>query len=536
MTERDQADQRALMNRRVLIVTSLAAVGIGMAASIFATPFGLGVTPDSLLYLHAADSLRQGLGFRVPADDGSLVPLTHYPPLFPATLALASSVGLDLLSAARAVSLVLTAANILAVTVATHAFTRSAGAAAAAAFVIALSVDMLFLNTAIWSDGEFIFLAIVCLALVTTYLHGRGRRYLVLGALAGALSWLSRWVGGAVVVAAAAGILLLGQGRAVRKLTEGMLFILIASAPPLAWMSYNATVAGTATNRTIELSPLSMDHAVALVQTMSSWLLPATNRIYVFAGQDMVVTICGTTAVLALVALAHRFVVPTLASRTALVRTPILFLVFMFVYVAALLAATSMFDSSMPLDNRMLAPAYVALVIVAAFILHAAFRATRRYAWRVAGVGVLTAFLLVNAGVTIGAGTLFRREGRGFVGPAWQYPVLQRALAEVGPLTPLYSNHPGGVEFALGKRAQAASEDTLARGIAGGGVVVLVYFDDPRSYAPRNAEADKMAPSTAEDRVKLLRGLPATLVAHERNGWVYRLTSSSDQGGVAPTR
>jgi len=113
---------------------------------------------------------------------------------------------------------------------------------------------------------------------------------------------------------------------------------------------------------------------------------------------------------------------------------------------------------------------------------------------------------------------------------------MEPFLEAVRTAFPVREQYGFGVEFALGKRAQAASEDTLARGIAGGGVVVLVYFDDPRSYAPRNAEADKMAPSTAEDRVKLLRGLPATLVAHERNGWVYRLTSSSDQGGVAPTR
>jgi hypothetical protein len=523
------ADLQTLMQRRVLAVATLAAIGIAILASVLATPYGLGVTPDSLLYLHAAGSLRQGLGLVVPAYDGSLVPLTHYPPLFPATLALASIAGgIDLPSAARTVSLIVAAGNILAVTIATHAFTRSGGAAAATAFVMALSVDMLFLNTAIWSDGQFVLLEVVCLVLTTNYLQGRGYRYLVLGALTAALACLSRWAGGTTVITATLAIVLLGPGSVRRRLADGVLFGLLASAPPLAWMAHNAAVAGSTTNRSFRFSGASPDDVAAMIQTISSWLLPGTNRIYILARQDTIMATCAAMAALTLAALARRFVRPAILDRSALVRTPVVFLLFVPIYLAAVLAATSFIDSAVPLDNRILAPVYVAVVIVTAFVLHAAFRSIRERRWRIAGIGLLAAFLLGNAVVTVGAAAFFHREGRGFAGPAWQYPVLRRALAAVEQATPVFSNHPGGVEFALGRMAQDVSPEVLASALARQRVVVLVYFEDPRSYAPRNPQADKMAPSTDEYRIELLRGLSATLVASERNGRIYRLEPASD--------
>ncbi len=111
-----------VMNERGPLVAAVAALAFGLLVSVLATPYGLGVTPDSVIYLHAADSLRHGTGFCVPAYDGTPQPLTHYPPLYPGTIALVSHFGLDLMSAARAISLMLSAANITAVMVATYFF------------------------------------------------------------------------------------------------------------------------------------------------------------------------------------------------------------------------------------------------------------------------------------------------------------------------------------------------------------------------------------------------------------------------------
>ena len=503
-----------------LFLPAAAAIACGMLASVFATPYGMGVTPDSLLYLNAADHLAQGHGLRVATADDTLVPLTHYPPLFPAILALFTLGGLSPLGAARAVALGVTALNVALVTTVTFTSTKSATAATAAAFVVALSVDMLFLNTAVWSDGLFIALQVTCLALVSRYLQTSHYGYLLAGAGAAALAWLTRWIGGAVVFAASMSILTLGPGLKRHRLAHSLRFALLASALPAAWVLRNVIVAQTATNRALGFSPLSRDDLAAVVETTSSWLLPGSNRVTVFAGQDAVAAAMLFVAVVGLGVLVHRFVRRTIADRSSLSHTPVVFLLFAICYIVAVLLGAAFYDSAVPLDNRILAPAYVAAIPVVAFILQRSFRANPNRLSRLAGVGAITIFLAIHFLVTVGAGLHFRKEGRGYVGPAWHYPTLRTQIATIEPMTPIFSNHPGAVAFALGRRASGASPDALA-GAATRGRAVLVYFDNPRQHAPRSPQATRLAPSTAEYRIELLRGLSATLVARERNAWLY---------------
>lgn len=77
-----------------------------MLAMLFITQaHGLGLTPDALSYLGAADSLAHGAALRVPIADWnetqSSAPLRHFPPLFSALLAVPIALGLDATDAAR---------------------------------------------------------------------------------------------------------------------------------------------------------------------------------------------------------------------------------------------------------------------------------------------------------------------------------------------------------------------------------------------------------------------------------------------------
>lgn len=496
-----------------------------MLASVLATPYGVGVTPDSLLYLAAAEHLRQGHGLRVAAADGSLVPLTHYPPLFPAALALFNLAGLSPSGAARAVALGVTAINVALVALITFSSTSSAAAAIAAAFVVALSVDMLFLNTAVWSDGLFISCQLACLALLTRYLQAHQYRYLLAGAAAAALAGLTRWIGGAVIVAAAMSLLIVGPGTVRRRLVDGLLFLILAAAPPVAWMLRNVVVAHTATNRTLEVSPVSLDDVAAILQTTSSWLLPGTNRVSVFAGQDTIAAGVTVAAAVGLGLLVQRFVRPAITDRSSVANTPIVFLLFGTCYIASVLVGGALFDAAVPFDNRILAPAYVAAVPLVAFVLHQALRAAPSRWWRRLAAAALIVFVGINALATAGAALHFRREGRGYVGPAWDYPTLRSAIGTIGPTREMFSNHPGAVEFALGRRASGVSPAALTAAAARGGAV-LIYFDDPRRHAPRSPKAIRMAPSTAEYRLELLTGLSAVLVVRERNAWLYDIPAT----------
>src|SRR5689334_3113488 len=65
------------------------ALGFGLAgvlSILFATSQGVGLSADSAAYISAARSLLSSGTFMVP-HDGKLVPLTLWPPLFPAIFA-----------------------------------------------------------------------------------------------------------------------------------------------------------------------------------------------------------------------------------------------------------------------------------------------------------------------------------------------------------------------------------------------------------------------------------------------------------------
>ena len=64
----------------------------GFALIWFSTPWGIGVGYDSIFYLSAADNLLSGSGLSRLDGYGNIIPLTHFPPLYPILLAVLSFV------------------------------------------------------------------------------------------------------------------------------------------------------------------------------------------------------------------------------------------------------------------------------------------------------------------------------------------------------------------------------------------------------------------------------------------------------------
>ena len=327
------------MSHRSFLLAVAAAMALSIFMALAATPYGIGVTPDSVVYLRAAESLRDGTGLPVPAYDGALVPLTHFPPLYPATLAGLATLGLEPLQAARWTALLMAAANILAFAFSAYRFTGSRAASTAVCFMLALSVDMLFLNTAVWSEAEFIFFAVVSLLCLTRYLEGRGFRYLAAGALAAALAWLARYAGGALIATGIVALAALGPGGIRRRLVDAALFGAIASAPGVAWMLRNLSLGGSLTDRTVLATRDPVGDMAALFQTVCSWLLPGTNRIEVIPWQSWLVAVCVLAVGVATVYALVRWVTPAIDGRAALIQTPVIFLLFGLVYTGSVLVA-----------------------------------------------------------------------------------------------------------------------------------------------------------------------------------------------------
>lgn len=517
-----------MSHRSFLLGVAVASV-LSIAAALAATPYGMGVTPDSVAYLHAAESLRAGAGLYVPAYSGALMPVTHYPPLYPATLAGLATLGIEPLQAARWAGLLIAAGNIVVLAFATYRFTGSRAASTAACFVMALSVDILFLNTAVWSDAEFILCVVSSLLCLTIYFEGRGYGYLVAGALVAALAWLTRYVGGTLIATGIVGVATFGPGRVRRRVLDAALFGVLASAPGLAWMLRNQRIAGSLTDRIVRTRLDAVGDIEALVQTMSSWWLPGTNRIELIPGQSWFVAVCVLAVSVAILYALVRWVIPEIDGRTALMQTPVVFLLFGILYIGSILVASAYF-APIPMDNRILAPSLVAGVLVVAWIAHTAHRCTTSRFLRSGIQASAAGLVLLNAVVTAGAVIHFRVEGRGFVGPQWQYPLVEKALTDAVHTGDLFSNYATAVDFRLGRRARNLVPEELASAVARDGEATLVYFENPRGYAPRSSGAMKGQPTSMEYRAELLGAYATEALAHERNVWVDRIRPRKMEG------
>ncbi len=69
---------------------------VGAAALVFGTRWGVGLSPDSAIYIGAARNLLARHGLSVATYPGEFAPMTQYPPFFPALLAAIGLLGVVL--------------------------------------------------------------------------------------------------------------------------------------------------------------------------------------------------------------------------------------------------------------------------------------------------------------------------------------------------------------------------------------------------------------------------------------------------------
>src|SRR5688572_4944568 len=114
------------VGRRSRLRVLVAPLGLTMLAFllvVWATPDGLGVSPDTTQYLSASQHLRSGDGLRVHWWEEGTEPLTHFPPGQVVALASLESAGLTSDTAAR----LLNSAALLAIAVLAFGLASRAG-------------------------------------------------------------------------------------------------------------------------------------------------------------------------------------------------------------------------------------------------------------------------------------------------------------------------------------------------------------------------------------------------------------------------
>lgn len=444
-----------MLKRQPLTITLFASLFLSAAAGLlFATRWGIGLSPDSLAYVGAADQLRNGLGFSLPTADGGHAPLGWYAPLFSAVLAATGFVGLAPPDGARWLHAILFGTNVLLVGLVIHKYTdRSLGASIVGSLLMLSSVDMLRVHSMAWSEPLFLSLTLLGLFMLANHLEDGRMTPLIVSASAIALGCLTRYSGLAVVATGLLCLLLFSRQRRRAKLVQSAIFLAISTLPMTLWMIRNLYFVGSPTGRKLVYHPVTMDNLRSGAFTMLNWLPPRS-------GQSVVGSIVLLTTIASLLAL----IILLWRSRRGLgkrrwLEQPCATIVqvsatFVVTYGLFLIASISLFDANTPLDHRILSPAYAPALVCGACLASWLWRSVRWTRGVRVAAGVLCA-IVVGSYLVRGVETVadLSRDGRGYASRAWSESEIIQRVRALPPEVRIYSNVPGPVAFLTGRRS-----------------------------------------------------------------------------------
>jgi hypothetical protein len=435
-------------HRLVSIVTLGLLAGLGVILVLMATPEGLGLSDDSIAYVAGARSMLAGHGYREAwlASNG---PVTHFPPGFASVLALVGMLGLDPLRAARFVNAMLFGLNATLMGILGWRMTRwlPAGPAVAALFVA--SGSFLRVHAVAMSEPLFIFLSLAAFWCFDLYFErDRYWPWLVWTAAFTGAAYLTRYAGLALAATFLLAIFVLHDTWRQRLAGAG---IFLAGFLPWAagWAIRNQIVAGNATNRILVWHPITSENVRLAIFNVSEFLVP------VEAWRRTLIRIPGLfETIIILILGAILFWIGTLVRRRLLApgsAPPWRVIEFtsglyIFGYLASILAAMTLFDASTKFKLRIMSPLYVSLLILLV--------ALGVWAW-----GRRRDLVILLAALTLVLSTYdqvltidqLRKGGEGYASFTWYDSKAMAFLRSLPADTMIYTNEPGAVYLYTGR-------------------------------------------------------------------------------------
>mgnify|MGYP006295360883 FL=1 len=350
LTEKDST-QAARRHRLIpWVILGFALVGVVLVL-VATSRYGPGVSPDSVAYLTAARDL---------ASDGHL---GHYflkwPPFFPVVLGAVGWVGVEPMTACRVLHALIFGGIIGLSAAWLRGETDSPVWPVGACVLTVFSTVLLDVSHRAWSEPLFILLSLVALWAISRSEKEARLKWVLLGALATALAWLTRYIG--VTVAVSGGIILFLEDDWSWKKRFGYagLFLGISGAPIVMWLARNWFISGTLTGQRYPAQVALWENVSRAGSTLAMMFLP----------DEIVALVPGAAWFLAVIGLASGLVCYAGRQRKqeGLPRsspTTKALSVFLIVYVTGLLITATLirFD---PIGMRLLSPVYVPLVLLA---------------------------------------------------------------------------------------------------------------------------------------------------------------------------
>lgn len=346
---------------RMQKATTLITASILFGASLtfyFLHTCGLpGVSNDSLFYFESADFILAGKGYLTKIW-GVIKPASHYPPLFPAALAgIKSLTGSDYFKATLWLNGIMWSASVAGLFFHFKQVTQSIAFAAAASCFCLLQHDVLWVHYMAWSEGIFICCMIWGLLFLHRYVNSRK---LVPGLLAGlilGLAALTRY-SGMVFLPVLSLCMVMGEGTLKERIGKGWLPLFVFSVMVSGWLIRNFWVLGGILTRenTLFDDGIPENFIPTTMKTLSGWIGMDHNGNHQMVGW----IVCCIVLALAVSDIVRNRKSPRAATWYSL---------FLMGYGVLLWLSVKFFDKLAIGDQRILAPANLALMVVLCFLI-----------------------------------------------------------------------------------------------------------------------------------------------------------------------
>jgi hypothetical protein len=430
--------------RRARVWLSLCGIGLLAAlAQVYATTGGLAASPDSRYYIEAARRLA-ATGSLTTTAGGFAAPLVRFPPLLSIVLAVAGALLVDPLAAAHWLNGGLLFANVVLSGVLIHNLSSGSRLLALAGALLVAGLNALFyVYVWAWSEPLFIFLLLLAFVVLAAYPRRLRPWLLALAGLLVGLAWLTRYVGGAFAVGIALWLAL--PPGPLRARAGRLVPFLAASALPIGlWLLRNVLLIGRPTEHVIGL------HGLTAAKFSE---LPGTGFVSF--------SVCLGLAALAarLLRLDFRLAWQRIWPRSVIACLWLCVLI----YLPVLLLSITFLDPGIPLEDRILSPALM-LLIISSFsaLAYISIPEKRAQPVRLVAAALYGAYLLAGLAGLAGFAAHMHRDGDGFTSRAWKISPTIAAILALPPGALIYSNGEEAIYLLTGRITRSLPRQTDA--------------------------------------------------------------------------
>jgi hypothetical protein len=480
------------------------------------------------VYIGAARNLLSGQGLTIPFGETIGEPMTHHAPLYPAILSIIGAMNADPIDGSRWLNVFLVGANILLIGLVIYTTTfPPLWLTPVGILVVLLSIPFLSIHVMAWTEPLFILLGslgIVCLAYFIDSPH---YKYLVLSGIFIGFAILTRYAGIAYLFTGIAGILVLAKEVYRRRFIHTAIFALIGVLPVLFWAVRNSLTSGTATNRELLFHPITKDNVFQAIDTLSLWVfIPSPTSVWLKIAGLMVVLLL--VIVPMIIVFRHERSNPSAGEPISNETIPTIiksFMLFAFLYSSFLIFSISFLDANTPLDQRILSPLYLAIILPFFYLVARLWRAAGTSpASRLVIITLMAVFCLFSVIQGTNRAIDNYRQGIGLNSVSWRNSGTIEQVRILPDNVTIYSNLPHAVYFRAGRSAYSLPHKfdsvnrrenpnytvdlaTMQRQIEnpGGMVVLFTSFN----Y------------STLLGEEELLKAMPLKVIAETNDGRIY---------------